>query len=64
MAEGRKIEKDMIFFIPGKEGPVFTYKAGHVVTDKEIHDLLDFLEFDTENKVAWVEERRSSQRFV
>jgi hypothetical protein len=64
MVEGHKIEKDMIFYNPGKSGSVFTYKSGHVVNDSEIHDMMNLLEYDTEQKVAWVEERRASQRSV
>lgn len=59
-----KFEKDLIFYNPGKPGTVFTYKAGHFVTDTELHEMVNHLEIDTENKVAWVEERRVSPRVM
>jgi hypothetical protein len=60
--ELRKIEKDLIFYSPGKPGSVFTYKAGHSITDAEIQEMQEHLKYDTGQDVAWVEERRAFQR--
>jgi hypothetical protein len=60
--ESRKIEKDLVFYNPGKPGSVFTYKAGHFITDADIHEMQEHLKFDTGQNVAWVEERRANQR--
>lgn len=64
MVEGHKIEKNMIFYNPGKPGSVFTYQAGHVLTDSEIREMMNHLEYDTGERVSWVEERRSIERLV
>ncbi len=58
----KKLEKDLIFFHSGKRGPVFTYKAGHFVDVKMIQDTVDHLVYETDEKVKWVEERRSEDR--
>ena len=60
--ERHKIDKDLIFYSPGKPGSVFTYKAGHYITDNDIHEMQEHLKFDTGQKVAWVEERRAYER--
>jgi hypothetical protein len=60
--EGRKIDKDLIFYSPGKPGSVFTYRSGHFVTDTDIHEMQEHLKYDTGQNVAWVEERRAYQR--
>lgn len=62
MTERRKIDKDLIFYSPGKPGSVFTYKAGHLVSDTEIHEMIEHLRYDTGQKVSWVEERRAYER--
>ena len=60
--EDRKLEKDLIFFSPGKPGAVFTYKAGNAVNNDMLTQTVDHLEFDTENTIRWVEERRAIPR--
>ncbi len=60
--ESRKIEKDLIFYSPGKPGSVFTYKAGHFITDTDIGEMQEHLKYDTGLSVAWVEERRAYER--
>lgn len=60
--ERRKIEKDLIFYSPGKPGSVFTYKAGHLVSDVDIYEMQEHLKYDTGLNVAWIEERRAYER--
>ena len=58
----RRIEKNLIFYIPGKPGSVFTYQAGRFITDRDIHDIVSHLEQDTGQQVSWVEDRRAYYR--
>jgi hypothetical protein len=60
--EIHKLEKDMIFFNPGQSGASFTYKAGNIINDEIVARLQSDLEYDTENEIAWVEERRTKIR--
>jgi hypothetical protein len=60
--ERRKIEKDLIFYSPGKPGSIFTYKAGHFITDTDIHEMQEHLKYDTGKNIACVEERRGYER--
>jgi len=58
----RKLEKNLIFFSPGKPGAVFTYQAGYLVNDDMLNQTVDHLEYDTENTIRWVEDRRTIPR--
>jgi hypothetical protein len=60
--EDRKLDKNLIFFIPGKPGSVFTYQAGYTVNNDLLSQTVEHLEYDTENKIRWVEERRAIPR--
>jgi hypothetical protein len=60
--EDRKLDKDLIFFIPGKPGAVFTYQAGYAVNENLLNQTVEHLEYDTENHIRWVEERRTIPR--
>ena len=60
--EGRKLEKNMIFYNPGRPGAVFTFGASNFVTPELIQKTRDHLEYETENQIAFVEERRSKER--
>ncbi len=60
--ERRKIENDLIFYSPGKPGSVFAYKAGHFITETDIHEMQEHLKLDVGQKVAWVEDRRAHER--
>ena len=60
--ERHKIERDLIFYNPGKPGSVFIYKSGHFLTDTDIHEMQEHLKYDTGLNVAWVEERRGYER--
>ena len=56
--EEKKLERDLIFFTPGKPGAVFTYRAGNTGNDTLLNQTVDHLEYDTDNHIQWVEERR------
>ena len=58
----RRLEKNLIFFTPGKPGAVFTYQAGYAVNDDILNETVDHLEYDTERTIRWVEERRHIPR--
>ena len=60
--QSRKVLKNLIFYIPGKPGSVFTYQAGRFITDNDINDILYHLEYETGRKVSWTEERRGYPR--
>ncbi len=60
--EIKKLEKDLIFYTPGKPGAVFTYSAGYAVNNDMLNQTVENLEYDIEEKVQWVEERRSVPR--
>jgi len=60
--ENRKLEKDLIFYSPGQSGAVFTYKAGNFVDSGLVEQTADNLEYETETRVSWVEERRLEPR--
>jgi hypothetical protein len=57
-----KIESNLIFYVPGHPGAVFTYKAGHSVSDTEIKDMREHLKHDTGHNIGWIEDRRLCDR--
>ncbi len=62
--EIKKLDKDLIFYIPGKPGAVFTYSAGYAVNNDLLSQTVENLKYDIEDEVQWVEERRSAPRPV
>lgn len=60
----KKLEKDLIFYSPGKKGTVFTLKAGNFVDDQLIDQTADHLEYEEEIRINWIEERRSAPRMA
>lgn len=60
--EIKKLEKNLIFYIPGKPGAVFTYSAGFAMNNDLLNQTVADLESDAEGKIQWVEERRSAPR--
>jgi hypothetical protein len=51
--EIKKLEKDLIFFVPGKPGPVFTYSAGFAMNNDLLDQTVAGLEYDTEAEVHY-----------
>lgn len=62
--EGRMLEKDMIFYNPGKEGAAFVYAAKHYVTPEILQQTVEHLEYETDAPIKYVEERRSKPRTI
>ncbi len=60
--EGRLLEKDMIFYNPGIKGVAFTYAASHYVTPEMLQQTTEHLEYETENPIRYIEERRTESR--
>jgi hypothetical protein len=57
-----KLEKNLIFYNPGKSGTLFTYEAGRRVSSEMLDHTIDCLEHDSGDKIEWVEERRRNRR--
>ena len=57
-----KLEKNLIFYIPGKKGAVFTFKAGNFYDDRLIDWTMNHLEYEMESPISWTEERRKTPR--
>ncbi len=60
--EQHKLEKDLIFFIPGQAGATFTYKSGNLINDDLIDQAKNLLKYETEKENEWVMERRAAPR--
>ncbi len=60
--EIKKLDKDLIFYIPGKPGAVFTYSAGFAMSNDLLIQTVEDLEYEAEAMVQWVAERRSAPR--
>ncbi len=60
--EIKKLDKDLIFYVPGKPGALFTYSAGFAMNNDLLIQTVEDLEYDTETRVQWVEERRLAPR--
>jgi hypothetical protein len=57
-----KIENDLIFYVPGQPGAVFTYKTGHSVDETDINGKREELKHDTGHNIGWIEDRRLCDR--
>jgi hypothetical protein len=60
----RKLEKNLIFFNPGQAGAIFTYETGNKVDFDMIDSAITHLEYETENDVVCIEDRREKSRKV
>ncbi len=60
--EAHKLEKNMVFYNPGQPGAVFTFAASNFVTPELVQKTRDHLEYETENQIAFVEDRRTKER--
>jgi len=56
------LEKNMIFYTPGDSGEVFVLAAKNYVTPELIQETRNYLEYETENRISHVEERRTKPR--
>lgn len=64
--EEKKLEKNLIYYIPGQRGAVFTYQAGNLVNDAIVNDTMDMLSEDMgmEIPIEFVEDRRLKNREI
>lgn len=64
--ENKKLEKNLIFYIPGQSGAVFTYQAGNVINDEILHNTMETLAADVDlaGPVKYIEERRLNPRLI
>lgn len=60
--EEKKLEKNLIFYIPGQRGAVFTYKAGNLINDGIMQNTMDLLSEDVKEPIKFVEDRRIKTR--
>lgn len=57
-----KLEKNLVFYNPGRSGVIFTYQAGHAADSQMIERAIGQLEYETDCEVECVEERRAMPR--
>ena len=57
-----KLQKDLVFFIPKRSGPIFTRKTGTVISEKILREILVHLTHVMGKKVDWIEDRRRIPR--
>lgn len=60
--EGYLPKKNLIFFIPGKAGIVFTHPANHYITVPELLNVQEHFVETTNTKVIYIEDRRLKSR--
>jgi hypothetical protein len=62
--EARRLEKNLIFYNPKQPGVIFTYQTGYLVDSDLITKTVSHLEYVSEGKVHYVEERRERPRNI
>lgn len=60
--ENRMLEKNLIFYSPGIKGTVFTLAKKTYVNSKMIEETKQNLEFQTDDTIRYIEERRAKPR--
>jgi len=60
--ENRMLEKNLIFYNPGIKGSVFTLPEKTYVNSDLIKETKQHLEYDTEDTIRYIEERRTKSR--
>ena len=56
------LDKNLIFYNPGIKGTVFTLAAKTFVNPDLIKETKEYLEYETENSILYIEERRAKPR--
>ena len=54
--------KELIFFIPGKSGAVFTHPANHFISVEQLIRAQEWLVKETTHPVVYIEDRRNRSR--
>jgi hypothetical protein len=60
--ENRMLDKNLIFYTPGIKGTLFTLAAKTFVNPDLIKETKEYLEYETENLIQHIEERRAKPR--
>jgi len=55
-------KNELIFFIPGKSGVVFTHPANHFISAEQLIRSQENLMEETAHPIVYVEERRKKSR--
>lgn len=62
--ENRMLDKNLIFYNPGIKGTMFTLAAKTYVNSNLIEETKEHLEYETENPILYIEERRAKPRDI
>jgi hypothetical protein len=62
--ESRKLEKNLIFYVPGQSGAIFTYKAGNLINDEIFNNTMETLALEVDDPIQHIEERRFKPREI
>jgi hypothetical protein len=62
--ENKKLEKNLIFYVPGKSGAIFTYKAGNFINDELLTNTMETLALEVDDPIQHIEERRLKPREI
>jgi hypothetical protein len=60
--ENKKLEKNLIFYVPGKSGAIFTYQAGFFINDEILNKAMEALAIEVGDPIKHIEERRLKPR--
>ena len=58
----KRLEKNMVFYTPGKSGSLFKMRSGDFVDSKLLTEAKEALEYESESKIKYVEDRRDYPR--
>ena len=62
--ENKKLEKNLIFYVPGQSGAIFTYQAGYFINDEILNDTMETLALEVDDPIRHIEDRRLKAREV
>lgn len=62
--ESKKLEKNLIFYVPGKSGAIFTYQAGFFINDEIYNNTMETLALEVDDPIQHIEERRLNPREI
>ena len=64
LVENKKLEKNLIFYVPGQSGAIFTYKAGYLINDEIFNDTMETLALEVDDPIHHIEDRRLKPREI
>ena len=62
--ESKKLEKNLVFYVPGQSGAIFTYQAGYLINDEILDNTMETLALEVDDPIQHVEERRLKPREI